>query len=62
MGDSAKSNHDAWDEKFRQLLWQLQDYQDAKDHPLAQVIDVGVEELFVTSSIPLDSLAYSLAI
>ena len=47
MSDAAKSNHDSWDEKFRQVLWQLQDYQEAKDHPQTQVVDVGVEELFV---------------
>jgi hypothetical protein len=51
MSDAAKSNHDSWDEKFRQVLWQLQDYQEAKDHPQAQVVDVGVEELFVVLSL-----------
>ena len=32
------------------MLWQLQDYQEAKDHPQAQVVNIEVEELFVTSS------------
>lgn len=32
---------------MRQVLWQLQDYQDAKDHPQAQVVNIEVEELFV---------------
>ncbi|EPE32319.1 hypothetical protein GLAREA_07452 [Glarea lozoyensis ATCC 20868] len=44
--DSEKSSHDSWDEKFRSLLWQLQDYQDAKDHPQAQIVNIEVEDLF----------------
>jgi hypothetical protein len=47
LQDAEKSNHTAWDEKFRQVLWQLQDYQEAKDHPQAQVVNIEVEELFV---------------
>ncbi|RDL41205.1 Uncharacterized protein BP5553_01184 [Venustampulla echinocandica] len=46
MVDAEKSNHESWDEKFRQVLWQLQDYQEAKDHPQAQVVNIEVEELF----------------
>ncbi|KAG9239691.1 putative alpha-taxilin [Amylocarpus encephaloides] len=44
--DSEKSSHDSWDEKFKSLLWQLQDYQDAKDHPQTQIVNIEVEELF----------------
>ncbi|CAG8955963.1 hypothetical protein HYFRA_00008817 [Hymenoscyphus fraxineus] len=44
--DSEKSSHESWDEKFRQLLWQLQDYQEAKDHPQAQIVNIEVEDLF----------------
>ncbi|KAL2068719.1 hypothetical protein VTL71DRAFT_15057 [Oculimacula yallundae] len=46
MADSEKESHDAWDEKFRQVLWQLQGYQEAKDFPQAQVVNIEVEELF----------------
>ncbi|PBP20873.1 hypothetical protein BUE80_DR008333 [Diplocarpon rosae] len=46
MQDTEKENHNAWDEKFRQVLWQLQEYQEAKDYPQAQVVNVEVEELF----------------
>ncbi|KAG0645337.1 Alpha-taxilin [Hyphodiscus hymeniophilus] len=46
LQDSEKTNHAAWDDKFKQLLWQLQDYQDTKDHPQAQVVNIEIEELF----------------
>jgi hypothetical protein len=36
-----------WDEKLRDALWQLQDFQEAKDHPQAQVVNIEVEELYV---------------
>jgi hypothetical protein len=48
MQDTEKANRAAWDDKFQQVLWQLQDYQDAKDHPQAQVVNIEVEELYVT--------------
>lgn len=50
MQDAEKENHAAWDEKFKQVLWQLQEYQEAKDYPQAQVVNIEVEELFVTLS------------
>lgn len=31
------------------MLWQLQDYQEDKDHPQAQVVNVEVDELYVGS-------------
>ena len=49
MKDADKSNHEAWDDKFHHLLWQLQEYQEAKDHPQAQVVNIEVEELFVNT-------------
>ena len=49
MQDNEKASHAAWDEKFRQVLWQLQDYQEAKDHPQAQVVNIESEELLVLS-------------
>jgi hypothetical protein len=45
LGDAEKDNHAAWDEKFKQVLWQLQDYQEAKDHPQAQVVNIEVDDL-----------------
>lgn len=47
MQDTDKSNRASWDDKFQQLLWQLQDYQEAKDNPQAQVVNMEVEELCV---------------
>lgn len=53
MQDTEKASHAAWDEKFRQVLWQLQDYQEAKDHPQTQVVNIEVEELLVSSTLSL---------
>ncbi len=57
--DAEKGNHSAWDNKFRQVLWQLQDYQEAKDQPPSetQVVPVEIEELFVASLFPFCLLA-----
>lgn len=52
MQDAEKENHAAWDEKFKQVLWQLQEYQEAKDYPQAQVVNIEVEELFVAPPNP----------
>ncbi|KAF8862844.1 hypothetical protein BDZ45DRAFT_584750 [Acephala macrosclerotiorum] len=46
LQDTEKENHAGWDEKFKQVLWQLQDYQEAKDHPQAQVVNIEMDELF----------------
>jgi hypothetical protein len=34
------------------MLWQLQDYQEDKDHPQAQVVNIEVDELYVTTRQP----------
>jgi hypothetical protein len=47
LQDAEKENHAAWDDKFKQTLWQLQDYQEAKDHPQAQVVNIEMDELCV---------------
>lgn len=47
LQDSDKDNHTVWDEKFKGLLWQLQDAQADKDHPQAQVVNIEIEDLFV---------------
>jgi len=46
LQDNEKDNHTAWDTKYKQLLWQLQDYQEAKDHPPSENVDIEVEDLF----------------
>lgn len=48
LQETEKENHAGWDEKFKQLLWQLQDYQEAKDHPQAQVVNIEMDELYAT--------------
>lgn len=50
LQDAEKDNHEAWDKKFKQVLWQLQNIQEAKDHPQAQVVNIEVDELSVFSS------------
>ena len=49
LQDAAKKDHADWDEKWEQMLWQLQDYQEEKDHPQAQVVNVELDELSVRS-------------
>ncbi|RKF56536.1 Alpha-taxilin [Erysiphe neolycopersici] len=46
LQDSEKDNHLAWDNKFKQVLWQLEGIEDAKENPQAQVVQVEVDELF----------------
>lgn len=45
--DAAKKDHADWDQKWEQMLWEFQDYQEEKDHPQAQVVNMEVEELCV---------------
>lgn len=47
LQDSEKENHAVWDDKFKGLLWQLQDAQADKDHPQAQVVNIEIEDLYV---------------
>ncbi|RQM05430.1 hypothetical protein DH86_00001976, partial [Scytalidium sp. 3C] len=44
--DAEKENHEAWDIKYEEMLWQVQDFQQEKDHPQTQVVNMEVEELF----------------
>jgi hypothetical protein len=46
LQDAEKQNHESWDSKFEDMLWQLQDYQEEKDHPQAQVVNIEVDELY----------------
>ncbi len=48
LQDTEKENHAGWDEKYKQVLWQLQDYQEAKDHPQTQVVNIEMDELYAT--------------
>lgn len=48
MQDTEKANRISWDDKLQGILWQLQDYQEAKDHPQAQVVNMEVEDLCVS--------------
>jgi len=61
LQDSEKENHTVWDEKFKGLLWQLQDAQADKDHPQAQVVNIEIEDLFVLPYFPVCSRANILA-
>ncbi|KAF4629896.1 hypothetical protein G7Y89_g8244 [Cudoniella acicularis] len=50
LQNAEKSNHESWDDKYSKLLWQLQGQQEAKDHPQAQIVNIEVEDLFVSLS------------
>ncbi|KAK1243931.1 LOW QUALITY PROTEIN: hypothetical protein MKX08_002069 [Trichoderma sp. CBMAI-0020] len=43
---SRKRNNAAWDEKFASLLSKLEGYQEEKDTPKKQVVDMEMDELF----------------
>lgn len=45
LQDASKENHEYWDARYEDMLWQLQDYQEEKDHPQAQVVNMEVDEL-----------------
>ena len=47
MQDGNEGIRSTWDNKLQQALYQLQDYQVAKDHPQAQVVNIEVEDLYV---------------
>lgn len=47
MTDTQHRNQTAWDDKFASLLSTLEDYQEEKDNPRKQVIDMDLEELYV---------------
>jgi hypothetical protein len=46
LQDASKDNLEYWDAKYEDMLWQLQDYQEEKDHPQAQVVNMEVDELY----------------
>jgi len=47
LQDGNEGIRSTWDNKLQQALYQLQDYQVAKDHPQAQVVNIEVEDLYV---------------
>ncbi|KOS17101.1 Alpha-taxilin [Escovopsis weberi] len=46
LQNMQKRNNQAWDEKFATLLSKLEGYQEEKDTPKKQVVDMEVDELF----------------
>ena len=46
LQDAEKQNHESWDAKYEDVLWQLQDIQEEKDNPQAQVVNIEVDELY----------------
>ena len=46
LQDAEKQNHEDWDAKYEDVLWQLQDVQEEKDNPQAQVVNIEVDELY----------------
>ncbi|ROW08925.1 hypothetical protein VMCG_03006 [Cytospora schulzeri] len=47
LTDTQRRNETAWDEKYSALLQTLDDYQEEKDNPRKQVVDMDLEELCV---------------
>lgn len=47
MSDTQVRNQNAWDEKYSTLLQKLDDYQEEKDNPRKQVVDMEVDEVYV---------------
>ncbi|KAB5563039.1 myosin-like coiled-coil protein-domain-containing protein [Coniochaeta sp. 2T2.1] len=54
LSDNQIRNQNSWDEKYSTLLQKLDDYQEEKDNPRKEVVDMELDELFVP---PLYSLA-----
>ncbi|KAL7915002.1 myosin-like coiled-coil domain-containing protein [Trichoderma velutinum] len=46
LQSTQKRNNTAWDEKFASLLSKLEGYQEEKDTPKKQVVDMEMDELF----------------
>jgi hypothetical protein len=46
LQDAEKQSREAWETKYQDMFWQLQDFQEQKDHPQAQVVNMEVEELY----------------
>ncbi|PSS00856.1 myosin-like coiled-coil protein-domain-containing protein [Coniella lustricola] len=46
LTDNQRRNESSWDEKYSQLLQTLEDYQEDKENPRKQVVDMPLEDLF----------------
>ncbi|KAF7863927.1 hypothetical protein EAF04_006892 [Stromatinia cepivora] len=46
LQDNEKKAKEEWDQKWDEMLWQFQDYQDKKDHPQTVVVNPEIDELF----------------
>ncbi|APA09406.1 hypothetical protein sscle_05g041760 [Sclerotinia sclerotiorum 1980 UF-70] len=46
LHDTEKKAKEEWDQKWDEMLWQFQDYQDKKDHPQTVVVNPEIDELF----------------
>jgi hypothetical protein len=53
LSDTQVRSQNTWDERYSGLLRRMDDYQEEKDNPRKQVVDMEVEELYVR---PLSSL------
>lgn len=51
LTDNQVRNQNSWDEKYSALLQKLDDYQEEKDNPRKQVVDIEMDELLVGPSL-----------
>jgi hypothetical protein len=51
LTDNQVRNQNSWDEKYSALLQKLDDYQEEKDNPRKQVVDMEMDELLVGPSL-----------
>lgn len=49
-----KRNHTSWDDKYAALLSKLEGYQEEKDTPRKQVVDMEVDELYALNLAKVD--------
>lgn len=47
LSDTQVRSQNTWDERYSGLLRRMDDYQEEKDNPRKQVVDMEVEELYV---------------
>lgn len=51
MSDTQKRNETAWDDRYASLLQTLEEYQEDKENPRKQVVDMDLDELLVLPEI-----------
>jgi hypothetical protein len=47
LSDTQVRSQNTWDERYSGLLRRMDDYQEEKDNPRKQVVDMEMEELYV---------------